>query len=138
MSTHDEDEDEQDAPGAVSPGAPGERLHYGSRDPDLPTLVALDPTASHERLLSISPAAYARDASPDLILAILAHPACTPSLAGRYAIHSSAKVRMVVARFQGIMNASTLSVLALDADADVARVAGERLAEQERSRRRFG
>lgn len=45
---------------------------------------------------------------------------------------------MAVCMFSGIMNASTLSVLALDADADVARVATERVKEQEVNIKRFG
>lgn len=133
------EDEEADAPGAAGAvGGPGERLHYGSRDPAVGMRVAQDPGASHEALLSVAPASYARDASPELVIAILNHPACSPSLAGRYATHESVEVRCAVAMYPADMNAPTLLVLSCDADEETSRTATERLAEQEANIKRFG
>lgn len=87
---------------------------------DLPALLELaaDPSLTPDMLATIAPDAADRGAPSELVRAALAHPACTPGVAGRYATHRDAAVRLRVARFPGLLT-SSLAILAIDQDETV-------------------
>ncbi|HEY3546420.1 MAG TPA: hypothetical protein VGK17_10040 [Propionicimonas sp.] len=84
---------------------------------DLAALLELagDPSLSPDMLATIAPDAADRGAPSELIHAVLAHPACGVGVAGRFATHRDAAVRLRVATFHGLLT-STLAVLAVDDD----------------------
>lgn len=96
---------------------------------DLPALLELaaDPTLTADEVATVAPAARDHDAPLELVNLVLAHPACTPGVAGRYATYPDPTVRLRVARREDVVG-STLLVLAIDVDPGVAAAARAQMA----------
>jgi hypothetical protein len=87
---------------------------------DLPALLELaaDPQLTPDLLATIAPLDGDLDVAVELIYLVLAHPACGPGVAGRFATHHDPEIRLRVARFPGLVT-STLGVLTVDPDPEV-------------------
>lgn len=85
-----------------------------------------DPTLSADDLATIAPAYQDPHADPELIATVLAHPAVSSGVVGRYATHADPVIRALVAAHP-LAPGPALQVLALDPDPHIAATAQHRL-----------
>lgn len=95
---------------------------------DVPALLelAVDPAMTPDMVATIAPDARDHGAPAELIHLVLSHPACSVGVAGRFATHPDAAIRLRVARFPGLIT-SSLAVLAIDHKDEVRAAAVEAL-----------
>lgn len=85
-----------------------------------------DATLTPDEVAALAPGYQDPDADPALVRAVLAHPAVSSGVVGRYATHRDASTRALVAEHP-LAPGPALQVLALDPDPGIAATAQRRL-----------